>query len=57
MPETDRLVINTGPLIALVAAWGDLTIQNAIQRMRDRGIWLSERVVAFALEQAGEQTR
>jgi hypothetical protein len=73
MPETDRLVINTGPLIALVAARGDLTIlpslynqvkeghsfsiQNAIQRMRDRGIWLSEQVIAFALEQAGEQTR
>ena len=167
MPETDKLVINTGPLIALVAAWGDLTIlpslynqvlvpfevcqevliggsggfavaqfkeaswlqkwpsplditpllansldigeaaviqlalnekiqtvcideptgrrvarlsglsltgsigillrakkeghsfsiQNAIQRMRDRGIWLSEQVIAFALEQAGEQTR
>lgn len=24
MPETDRIVINTSPLIALVAAWGDL---------------------------------
>lgn len=25
MPETTHLVINTSPLIALVAAWGDLT--------------------------------
>jgi predicted nucleic acid-binding protein len=25
MPETTQLVINTSPLIALVAAWGDLT--------------------------------
>jgi hypothetical protein len=24
---------------------------------KDRGIWLSERVVAFALEQAGEQAK
>ena len=58
MPEIDRVVINTGPLIALVAAWGEahsFSVQNAIQRMKDRGIWLSERVVTFALEQAGEQ--
>ena len=27
---------------------------EAIDRMRARGIWLSDRVVAFALMQAGE---
>ena len=26
MPETQRIVINTAPLIALVAALGDLTV-------------------------------
>ena len=31
-----------------------LSMQRAIQRMRNRGIWLSETVVAFAVEQAGE---
>jgi hypothetical protein len=25
MPETDEIVVNTGPIIALVAALGDLT--------------------------------
>lgn len=25
MPEDDAIAINTSPLIALVAAWGDLT--------------------------------
>lgn len=25
MPKTTQIVINTSPLIALVAAWGDLT--------------------------------
>jgi len=26
MPETQTIVIKTGPVIALVAAWGDLSI-------------------------------
>ncbi|EFA74081.1 hypothetical protein CRD_00331 [Raphidiopsis brookii D9] len=26
MPKTEKIVINTSPLIALVAAWGDLSI-------------------------------
>ncbi len=30
MPDTNKIVINTGPLIALVAAWGDLTILSSL---------------------------
>jgi predicted nucleic acid-binding protein len=30
------------------------SMQNAIQRMTDKGIWLSQRVVNFALNQANE---
>jgi len=30
MPNPDRIVINTSPLIALVAALGDLTILQAL---------------------------
>lgn len=30
MPETDSIVINTSPLIALVAAWGDLLPLNKL---------------------------
>lgn len=32
MPETTRLVINTGPIIALVAALGDLRILKSLYR-------------------------
>jgi len=32
------------------------SMQDAVQRMRQRGIWLSERVVAFALAQAGKES-
>jgi predicted nucleic acid-binding protein len=32
-----------------------ISIQSAIQRMQQRGVWLSERVIAFALKQAGEE--
>lgn len=31
-----------------------LSLQEAISRMRAHNIWLSERVIAFALAQAGE---
>ena len=31
-----------------------ITIQNSIKRMTERGIWLSEKVINFALTQAGE---
>jgi predicted nucleic acid-binding protein len=31
-----------------------ITIQNSIKRMTERGIWLSENVIKFALKQAGE---
>ncbi|MCH4903613.1 DUF3368 domain-containing protein [Cylindrospermopsis raciborskii CHAB3438] len=30
MPKTEKIVINTSPLIALVAAWGDLTILSSL---------------------------
>lgn len=32
----------------------DISLRKAINRMRSHGIWLSDRVVAFALTQAGE---
>ncbi len=32
------------------------SMRDAIQRMRQRGVWLSERVVTFALAQAGEES-
>jgi predicted nucleic acid-binding protein len=31
-----------------------ITIQNSIQRMTERGVWLSEKVINFALKLAGE---
>jgi predicted nucleic acid-binding protein len=34
-----------------------LSIQSAIQRMQERGVWLSEQAVAFALKQAGEEEK
>ena len=32
-----------------------LSMRDAVQRMRQRGIWLSQRVVDFAMAQAGEE--
>jgi predicted nucleic acid-binding protein len=32
-------------------------MKDAIQRMTDKGIWLSERVITFALIQAGEENK
>lgn len=55
MPKTERLVINTGPILALIAGTGDLAmlrslgqkneghsllIRDAIQRMQAHGVWL-----------------
>lgn len=66
MPEAEKIVINATPLIALVAALSDLSILQslwegysisialAIERMRNRGIRLSETLMALALEEAGE---
>jgi len=55
MHNTKTIVINTGPIIALVAALGDLSVmKDAIQRMKSYGIWLSEGVIAFALSQVGK---
>jgi predicted nucleic acid-binding protein len=31
-----------------------ITIQDSIKRMTEKGIWLSEKVIKFALKQAGE---
>lgn len=33
-----------------------MSLAGAIQKMRDKGIWLSQRVIQFALRQAGEAT-
>ncbi len=30
MPETDAIVVNTGPLLALIAGWGELKILNRL---------------------------
>jgi len=30
MPETNKIVINTGPLLALIAGLGDLKILNSL---------------------------
>jgi len=32
-----------------------ISIQGAIQRMQQRGVWLSERMIVFALKHAGEE--
>ena len=32
-----------------------ISIYRAVQQMQKRGVWLSERVIAFALKQAGEK--
>ncbi|QTA84848.1 DUF3368 domain-containing protein [Desulfonema magnum] len=32
MPDTKKIVINTGPIIALTAAWGDLTFLSSIYK-------------------------
>ena len=34
-----------------------ISLREATQRMRQKGVWLSEQVVAFALNQAGEADR
>ncbi|MGC9523690.1 MAG: hypothetical protein ACP5HG_17695 [Anaerolineae bacterium] len=50
MPKTRELVINTGPILAIVAALGDLDVLRMYHH-----VWLSDRVTAFALTQAGEE--
>mgnify|MGYP001575267273 CR=1 FL=1 len=47
----------TGSIGILLRAKKDglpITIADAIQRMKEQGIWLSNRVIAFALREAGE---
>ena len=55
------IVINTGPIIALVAATESLewlpsfeSFSDCIIRMSERGIWISEDLVQSSLQQAGE---
>ena len=43
MPDS-TIVINTGPIIALIA----------VSRMREAGVFLSDRVIEAALREAGE---
>lgn len=63
--QTKVVVTNTTPLIALTAATGSLevlrallkaksmgysiSIPEAINRMHERGVWLSQEVIRFAL--------
>ncbi len=89
MPETDEIVINTGPILALIAGLGSLdvlkmyhrvhvpfevsqeilaggsarcakregkidSVRTVLERMDNHGIWLSKRVVRFALRESGE---
>jgi predicted nucleic acid-binding protein len=43
-----------GVLLRARRAGYNITMRDALDRMRNRGIWLSDRVVNFALAQAGE---
>jgi hypothetical protein len=60
MPKTDRIVINTGPILALIAGLGNLNILNslilreAINKMQAQGVRLSEQIIIFALNQVSE---
>ena len=47
----------TGSIGVLLRAWRtgyNISMRDALDRMRNRGIWLSDRVVNFALAQTGE---
>lgn len=49
----------TGSVGVLLRAWREghrFSMQEAIQKMRRKGIWLSDRVVTFALTQTGEKS-
>ncbi len=43
-----------GILLRAQSQGSSFSMRNAIERMQARGIWLSDRVIAFALAQAGE---
>mgnify|MGYP000414529430 CR=1 FL=1 len=49
-----RLTGSIGILIRAKREGFPIVIRDAIQRMKSHGIWLSDGVVSFALEQAGE---
>jgi len=49
-----KLTGSIGILILAKKEGFPIVISEAILRMKSHGIWLSERVVSFALEQAGE---
>ena len=47
----------TGSIGVLFRAWRaghNISLRDVLERMRNRGIWLSDRVINFALAQAGE---
>ncbi len=49
-----KLTGSIGILIRAKKEGFPIVISDAIQRMKSHGIWLSEGVISFALEQAGE---
>ena len=49
-----KLTGSIGILIRAKKEGFPIVIRDAIQRMKDHGIWLSEGVVSFALDQVGE---
>jgi len=67
MRDSAEIVINTTPILSLIAATGSLgillrakqvgyplTMAVAVQRMRQQGIWLSADLAKTALAMAGE---
>jgi len=52
-----KLTGSIGILIRAQKEGYPIVMNDAIQRMKSHGIWLSEGVVSFALEQAGEVTK
>lgn len=49
-----KLTGSTGILIRAKKEGLPIVMKDAIQRMKSHGIWLSEGVISFALEQSGE---
>ena len=47
---------SVGILIRARKEGHQFSMREALQKMRRKGIWLSERVVNFALSQAGEKS-
>jgi len=45
---------SVGVLLRARKEIGPFSMKQALQRMKSHGVWLSDRVIAFALQQAGE---